>query len=376
MVSIFLGVVYTYIPSQTVDELEQQKEELDRLKKDLEAQRQATAQLKSKEKKVLRNLNRIDQRIQNLSQQIRSLDKRGTEVENAILNKETDLQRKTGRLEKLQAEFGARVREIYKRTRFRDLEWLLIADSFTTFLRTLKYLNRVARENQKQYRGIVQRKKTIEQDVRALETNLQQQQKLKEEKEELGIKYQQQRQDRKGVLTQIRSKRSLYEVALKDKEAQYQAMQELIEQLEQARDSQAGTTRFGQARGTLFWPARGPVVSGFGKQRHHKYKIVTYNKGIEIKTQAGDPVKAVWKGKVVMVDWIRGYGKFIILDHGESYYTVYAHLSEILADRGDEVMRGELIGRAGDTGSIKGTVLHFELRQGKKALDPMKWLRK
>ena len=65
----------------------------------------------------------------------------------------------------------------------------------------------------------------------------------------------------------------------------------------------------------------------------------------------------------------------MILNHGDGYYTLYAHCSAVLVARGDEVAAGQVVARVGDTGSLKGSILHFEVRQGRNALNPMDWLR-
>jgi septal ring factor EnvC (AmiA/AmiB activator) len=73
--------------------------------------------------------------------------------------------------------------------------------------------------------------------------------------------------------------------------------------------------------------------------------------------------------------WFRGYGKIVILDHGSAWYTVSGHLDEIDVAVGDAVARGAPIGRVGDTGSLAGPQLYFEIRRGGEALDPADWLR-
>jgi murein DD-endopeptidase MepM/ murein hydrolase activator NlpD len=90
----------------------------------------------------------------------------------------------------------------------------------------------------------------------------------------------------------------------------------------------------------------------------------------------GAPVLAVARGRVEYTsEDYAGYGQIVILNHGDGYYTLYAHLSEILVEIGAEVESGQTIGRVGDTGSLKGTVLHFEVRKGGSALDPQQWLK-
>ena len=81
-------------------------------------------------------------------------------------------------------------------------------------------------------------------------------------------------------------------------------------------------------------------------------------------------------GAVAYRGWLKGYGNLLVLDHGDGYYTLYAHASQILVDEGDQVKGGELIGRVGETGSVEGPRLHFEVRYQSRAEDPQLWLRR
>ena len=103
---------------------------------------------------------------------------------------------------------------------------------------------------------------------------------------------------------------------------------------------------------------------------------MTFNNGIDIKATPGETIRAVAKGRVDFVSQDYGsYGEMLILNHGSGYYTLYAHCSDILVSRGAEIAAGQAIAKAGDTGSLKGTILHFEVRKGRASLDPLGWLR-
>ena len=121
--------------------------------------------------------------------------------------------------------------------------------------------------------------------------------------------------------------------------------------------------------------AQGRVARGFGTVKNPRFNTSTYNSGIDIAASFGASISAVAPGRVEYVNWIDGYGKCVILNHGGGYYTLYAHASEITVPVGKEVSAGETIGRVGDTGSTSGTVLHFEIRRGKEALNPLEWFR-
>jgi septal ring factor EnvC (AmiA/AmiB activator) len=89
--------------------------------------------------------------------------------------------------------------------------------------------------------------------------------------------------------------------------------------------------------------------------------------------EAGAPVRAVAAGEVRFAGWFRGYGKIVILDHSEQYFTISGHLESIEVEVGDEVASGEMLGSVGETGSLSGPRLYFEIREGSEALDPVSW---
>lgn len=117
----------------------------------------------------------------------------------------------------------------------------------------------------------------------------------------------------------------------------------------------------------FLWPVRGKVVSGFGS----KAKGLR-NDGINIAAPAGAPIRAAQDGVVVYAgNELRGFGNLILVRHDDGYVTAYAHADRLLAQRGDKVRRGQIIARVGSTGSVASPQLHFEIRQGKRAHDPV-----
>ncbi len=122
-----------------------------------------------------------------------------------------------------------------------------------------------------------------------------------------------------------------------------------------------------EKKGRLPWPVAGNVISNFGVQVEPKYGTKTKNLGIDISCKRNSPVKAIWKGTVSYADVFMGQGLMVILEHGGGYYSVYSRLEEIKVNSGQKV-------EAGETLAFSGPVLHFELRIGGTAVDPMEWL--
>ena len=133
---------------------------------------------------------------------------------------------------------------------------------------------------------------------------------------------------------------------------------------------------FSKFKGKLDIPVEGKIISKYGPLKTGNYKGFTFQKGIDIKVERGEPVKSVFKGEVMFAQWLKGYGNLLIVNHGDNYYTLYAHVDEIFKQKGESVETGEVIATAGDTGSIKGLCLHFEVRHHGEPVNPMKWLKK
>lgn len=114
------------------------------------------------------------------------------------------------------------------------------------------------------------------------------------------------------------------------------------------------------------WPARGPILRGFGEAGG--------NKGLDIAGTRGSPIRAAAAGQVLYAsDGLRGYGKLIIIKHSESLLSAYAHQDAILVREGDQVARGQMVGRMGDS-DTQQVMLHFEIREHGKPVDPRKYL--
>ncbi len=138
---------------------------------------------------------------------------------------------------------------------------------------------------------------------------------------------------------------------------------------------EAPAVGFGALKGRLPWPTEGKIVTGFGAQVHPRFGTRTFRNGVDIEAAVGREVLAVHGGHVIYTGWFKGYGNLIIVDHGNEYYTLYAHIADIEAKEGDDVRQGQRIGTVGDTGSLVGPRLYFEVRYQGKPQDPEQWLR-
>jgi murein DD-endopeptidase MepM/ murein hydrolase activator NlpD len=122
----------------------------------------------------------------------------------------------------------------------------------------------------------------------------------------------------------------------------------------------------------LRWPTSGKIIAGFGGRPDG-----THNDGINLQVPLGTEVHAAESGVVAYAgSELKGYGNLVLLRHDNGWVTAYAHNDELLVKRGDKIKRGEVIAKAGKTGSVDQPQVHFELRQGSRPVDPMPYLEK
>lgn len=116
------------------------------------------------------------------------------------------------------------------------------------------------------------------------------------------------------------------------------------------------------------WPVEGAIISGFGIRRGRRHD------GVDIKAPRGSPVVVADAGKVVYAGTMRGYGNLILVRHPNNFFTAYAHNQKNLVEKGAKVRRGQKIAVVGRTGRATGPHLHFEVREGDKARNPLFFL--
>ena len=191
---------------------------------------------------------------------------------------------------------------------------------------------------------------------------------------------------RRVLLARVRDERAYHERMVGELSEAAKRLEAFVRELQdrQRRLAKAPTPKpgidspgggFATLRGRLPWPTDGKIVAAYGAQVHPRFGTRTFRNGVDIEAAQGTEVGAVYPGHVIYTGWFKGYGNLIILDHGGEYFTLYAHVAEILVKEGEDVRQGQRIGSVGDTGSLTGPRLYFEVRYQGKPQDPEQWLR-
>jgi murein hydrolase activator len=358
--------------------------ELQRIKREMREKKKELKRADRKERSILSELETIDRGIQTGSAQLKDQQQRlrdseaalrEVEQNNAVLNRE---------LTSLKQYYSQRLRALYKLSRGGYAVAILSPDGLGQTLKRIKYLGMIAdrdrvimREYGDALTKLAARQAAIAQKKNEL---LSRQRVVAATKAELEA----QKQKKAVILTSVRHEKGQYEQSLRELEeasASLWAMIKKGEQEKRAANAAPPASRqwhdtADHDRARLPWPLEGQVLTRFGMQRHPQFGTMVYRRGIEIQAHEGESVRAVRDGQVAYADWYKGYGKLMILNHGDGFYTLYGNLSRLDLNKGDQVARGQVLGLAGETGSLKGSKLYFEIRRNGQAQDPLQWLAK
>jgi septal ring factor EnvC (AmiA/AmiB activator) len=183
----------------------------------------------------------------------------------------------------------------------------------------------------------------------------------------------QERRDKLALIVQIDEDKKTAERLARDLDA---ASREVAGKVATLKEWQERKYTFAQTQGKLLPPVSGRVEVAFGEVKHPKFGTILMHRGLDYRaagSQIGAPVRAVFWGRVALVGWLTGYGDTVILDHGRGWHTVYAHLDNIRVQVGEVVPARQRIADIGQSGSLKGRYLYFEIRHNGQPLDPGDW---
>lgn len=358
----------------------QKKKELEDIRRRAGESREAASRLKVQENRVLAQLKKVERDLGGTRRRLSLLEQRRRSLDRELGVTRVTLARSRQNLDDQRDRLAFRLRRMYMLGASRELEFLLSTRSFAELMARWDYLVLVARQDRHLLDGITQRKEQVEETEHQIQGNLvaiaQNTKLTTRESQRLA----QLRSARAQSVEQIRTQRQAFEAAAAELDRTARQIQKLLASLESRR--QAGpavpyTGEFAKGRGALAWPVRGRIVTSFGPETHPRFGTTTLNNGVDIAAASGTPVQAVGRGRVDFTnDDFGSFGQVVVLNHGDGFYTLYGHLSDILVTNGQEVQAGQAIGRVGDSGtSLKGAVLYFEVRKGTTALDPEDWLK-
>ena len=363
--------------------------ELDHLRKEIADYERKIKNTSDREKSEIERLNEIDEEISLVRNLIYRLRREEKIKEKSITQAEVTIEKKESEHTSLVNRYAKRVTHTYKKGRLSDLEKLLDAKSWRQAVYRAKYIKIISEHDRSLADEIRRNLVEIETKQTVMERELIDIRKIDKEKLSRKKWLEQRRRVRNKELGNLKRDRQKMSVALNERKKAAQQMESIISRLERARVARIaeleqrrkemeliGSVPFKELKGKLPWPIEGKVISRFGTYQNPNLKTVTENTGIDIHGSEGTEVRSIYDGIVTTVTYIRGYGNTVILDHGDGFYSVYTHVMDVEVEENSYVNARDIIAHVGDSGSLEGTKLHFEIWGNKDKLNPELWLKK
>ena len=395
--------------------LERMLKESKKISSQLEKSKKAVTDMSEEEKDVISELDKIDASLNRIKINIREMNVKLEDLDRNIGEAEQSALQIDGKLERQKQEADNRIIALYKLHRMGAISLLASTENLFDLIRKKNGFERILENDTRllaAYAGDLRRHHEL---LETQKNRKEEHQKFQAELEKQEAVVSVEKQKRDKLLSRIRDQKHLAQASqktlrqsaqkLEDKIKSYAAAlpkpsdvenkvkttkkkkradsgQKVIRPEPDEREATAEAppeslpgAQFGQLKGLLKMPVRGKVISRFGTYENPEFKITNFRSGIDIRAEKGEPIKAVCSGKVLYSEWFKGYGNMIIIDHGQHYYTVYANIEELFKRTGDFVKSHEVIATVGDTGSIEGPKLYFEIRHHGKPLNPIKWIK-
>ncbi len=339
-------------------------QEIDAMVKRLSATDQARDSAQQELREVETELAQTHQRLDQLQAERRQLADETTQLRQ-------HRERLEGERDAQYAALGQQLAALYRLGPTPQLKLLLNQSDPAELDRMQAYLNRLTQARQQRLTDIARLDTALVDTEQALAERQTRLDALADELEAQSALLARRTEERRSVVTTLDDRYESEADRLADlSQSREQAEQQLRAiQAELARLAEpTPTTNITRTQGDLPWPVQGSITASFQRRNG-----VHYN-GIVIQASEGTAVTAVHSGRVVFADWMRGFGNLLIIDHGDQIMTLYAHLQQFSARPGQQVSRGDAIGRVGNSGGQSRPALYFEVRRGGEPINPQRWI--
>ncbi len=332
--------------------------------------------LKLLEKIETNRLYRNQQKLEYTQYSLHKSQKQYNDAKNEVDNLEKKLDKLLVENKRHQAYTSKRLIQIFKHKRNNYIDFLLNSEDINAFLDRLYFENIVISYDKKRLeetrmvaKEILAVKARIEMQKRNLESSIASINRQQEDIQDAISK-------NEKLIEKLKTDRATWERAEKDLARQSRAISQMINQ-ETKKNQKEGKSVV--VTGGFTRPVSGRITSPFGWRMHPIFKRKIFHSGVDIGAAYGTPIHAANSGRVIFVGWYSGYGRVVIINHGNingvPTTTLYAHMSVAVVKQGASVAKGSVIGKVGTTGYSTGPHLHFEVRQKGNPVNPLNFIR-
>ena len=354
------------------------EEQISKLKATINLGNNEVEKLKTQSKKTKDIIELTRKNIQNSNALINAYDKKISLYNKQLVNLENAIIRNNQSINEIKKSYEIRSISLYK-NRNNDLSnYIFNSKSFSQMIYRLKYFNIISDINQKSVDKIKTTQKFNKQKTYEISGLLDKVEESKNFKETEISSLNQKKKYQEKLLKQLKNEENEVKAEIATQLKQIDALEKLRKQIiadkEKYNEQQLASLKridkdIRNYKGKLDWPVQGKVIKKFGPQWNPRLNTTLDNPGIDISSRATLPVKSVFDGYVSTITFIAGYGTTVIIDHNNSYYTVFTHLENLLISENMNVKEGQNIGYVSND-----NIIHFEIWGNNQKLNPEKWL--
>lgn len=377
-----------YASELTNDSIKQKEKEISKAKEEKKALQSGLTNVKELKKELENSKADLANYVSELDADLSDIQAKIDELKSLIVDKEEQIAEKTAELEEAlavqQAQYEAmktRIQFMYEKGDILYLELVFQAESFGDMLNKAEYIEMLSSYDRKMLDEYVAYaeyvalcKESLEEEKGVLDEA-----KLKVEEEEAAVSelLLAKEQEMYKMSSDIQSK----EAAIREYEAEIASQNETIAALEAAVAEERKRLAEEQGRrydgGMFTWPAPSytRISDEYGNRTHPILGIQQFHNGLDMAAPGGSAILAAYDGKVVAATYSNSMGNYIMIDHGDSLYTIYMHASALYVSKGAEVSKGDKIAAVGSTGRSTGNHLHFSVRLNGNYVSPWNYLK-
>jgi len=356
---------------------EDRERDLARLRRAIQESRERVAEYERQQRGLLEAIEALDQSAAYLATEVAVAQGSAQRARRQLAQIEAEAAELAAQLTRTKQAMRVRAVALYQAGNIGTLRPLFAAGGLREFLSRVRALRVLLGHDA----DLLARHRAESEALASAETRAREQVRVSSDAEqrlrERSLELETERGEKRSLARRVHADRTSERAALVELEKAARALEETLARLgaepSPARPPSQGAG-FAAQQGRLASPVPGRVAQAFGRVVDADFGTQTFRSGVVFEAALGTPVRAVAPAIVRFAGWFRGYGRLVILDHGDRFFTVSGHLAELAVSVGDAVAAGEEIGTVGDTGSLSGARLYFEIRQGSEPLDPGDWL--
>ncbi|MEE8399637.1 MAG: peptidoglycan DD-metalloendopeptidase family protein [Desulfobacterales bacterium] len=368
-------------PDSTVTQFREEAKDINRK---IETSRAHLESVTRREAQIINGLDKLDLSLNRTRNQVRSLNAERKRLSGKIRTSEDAVKTLSEKIALTEEYASKRLVALYKLSSVGKTQIITATESIYDILFRQRALARILVKDEETLNDLWQNETRLQKHMERQSAQIGKKHSVEQELKDQERGLSRERKKRARLLATIRTEKTLEKAAIDALSRAATTLDEKIKSLNRIQVGVSDTEPMGNRGGKLFslskgllnMPVNGKIINEFGSYKNMEFNIRNFRNGIDILADQGEPIRSVHPGKVLYAKWFKGYGNMIIIDHGENYYTIYAHIEELFKSPNETVEEDEVIATVGDTGSRVGAKLYFELRHHGKPLDPLPWIKK